>query len=405
MTSSRYAITALLTIGLLAASSTAMADDTQLYDWPAGDAPVLVQNDSGVLLIGPDAKPLRALSWDANDGDLDQPVRLVDMTGDNTPNIVGSGNPTFITDATGVPELSLNDGCDQVVVDEFRQFSGLGMVCVDGSDISLYGGDGSRAWSLGAGRNIDFCHTGDLTNNTENDIECKYRGRDQYIRIRPDGDVIDSSAETQGLEQPGEDLTETMPVDAVAGTGDVFSIDGNTITVSVDDEITSVDADADIDAAFVKNFPEAESEFLVALAGHRLHLVSDDGQTVYDYSTDTSDYSRVPHADYYALNVNGFEDNDAVRELVRDIQDDISQCYGDRMRSAPFAGSGRYIVQLFVGEDGSIQQLTPRTNRVNDDQIESCTQDAVRSIDFPGADSGRAIVNLNLVFTFVDEEE
>ena len=399
---------------LAATAATAVAGDPELYDWPSDESPILVKSDAGILLLGADGTPRRALSWNPNDGDDDQPARLVDMTGDGSPEIIGSGSPTFITDSAGVPALSIDDGCDQVTVGDVGDHDGLGLVCVDGSRVSLYRGSGSRAWSMNVNRNIDYCRIGDLTHNNDNDIECKYRGRDQYLRIRPEGEAIDTSADSQTFEEPGEELAETQPVAGITVDGDVdiggedpltITVDGDTITIGdTDDEESEPTTIDGVAAATTTGFGDLDDQQLVALTDDRIYVIADGGRAISDYSTDPSGYSRTPRAEYYSLNVNGFEDNEEVRELVRTIQDDLSQCYGSRMRSDPYAGSGRYILQYFIGEDGSIQQLNERTNRVRDDQLESCTKDAVRSLDYPGAEAGRAVVTLNLLFTFVDEE-
>ena len=413
----------ILLISLLfvaAAASSATADDIRIYDWPDEYVPVLIVNETGMLMMNQNAEPVRVFDWDANDGERDRAIRLLDIDADGSPNVIGSGNPTFVTDSAGVPIFSFDGGCDQIVVADIIRESETDLVCVDGSELRVHSHRGSRAWSVDLGRAIDWCHAGDLTGDTNPDIECKFRGAEQYIRFRPDGDIITDSAEQAGVSSPVELDDQFQPVDDAVFTGErTFDLDGDgTAGESIhaegasieihkegeDDPIATVETSGDVKVANVVEFTQKDSPRIVAVTtNNRIYVIGDAGESVSDYSGDASEYRRVPHADFDSLHANGFEDNDAVRELVREVQDDIAQCYGDRLRQAPFAGSGRLNLQLFVGDDGEIQNVNQRHSGVRDNQIEECAKDAVRGINYPAAEGPRGIVTVNLIFSFIDE--
>lgn len=416
----KAALTAVVTAGFLCAASTAAAE-TKVYDWPDEQTPVLIHNDSGILLIGGEKKPLRAFTWSKNSGEYDQPLRLLDLNGDGTPQIIGSGTPTFVTDASGEPIFNFEDGCNQVVTADLVDGSNLDLVCVGRTEVRVHTPRGSRAWSADIGRAIDWCRAGDLTGDTSHDLECEYRGGGQFVRFRGDGEVLTTSAEETGIADYGRDLDFVDPsTDAVFTGEESFDVDGDGSAGETlhavdgaleirkrgeEEPVARIDTAGDVVAAVVKDLDEDGQPEIVAVTDRRLYIISEGGEEVADFSADASDYSRVPHAEFAGLHTNGFGDSDdEVKEAVRAVQDDIAQCYGRRMRTAPFAGSGRFIMQVFVGEDGAVQQVNRRHSGIGDDTIEDCAENAIRGVDFPGAEEGRAMVNVNIMFSFRDEE-
>ncbi len=409
-----------MTVAVVVSATVAWAGDTAVYDWPAEDAPVLVKNDSGVILIGADAKPMRAFSWNANDGDHDQPVRLVDIRGDGTPEIVGSGTPTFALNASGEPMFSFEDGCRQVVVADLIQRTNLDIVCVNSGEARVYTDRGRYAWSVSPGRNLDWCVAGDLTNNTRNDLECSYRGSNQFLRLSYEGEVLVTDAENHNLEGAEENLDEAVASTEEVWSGDEgFDLDGNgeaNITIEAvdgrlvvqkrgeEEALSSADLRGEPQASLIKDLDGEGAREVVLVTDQRIYIVSEGGEKIEDFSANAGQYSRVPHAELASVYVNGFgEAGEEAREAVGDVQDQIAQCYGNRLRSAPFAGSGRQVMQVIVEESGDIQQVQKRHSGVGDSQVEDCAVEALRGVSFPGAEEGQATVNVNVIFTFRDE--
>lgn len=407
-----------------AAASSAWASEGAIYDWPSEDAPVLVENDTGVILIGEDAEPRRAFSWSGNDGDHDQPLRLTDMSGDGTPEIVGSGNPTFVLNASGEPIFSFEDGCRQVVIADVVQGSNRDLICVHRQEVRVYTDRGRFAWSVNAGRNLDWCRAGDLTGDTRDDVECKFQGADQFIRLGSDGSVLEGGAERAGLEDATESLDSPSPsvedfwsdeegsleLDGDDGVGATVTIEDNTLIIrraagDGDEEVTRQALQGTPKGAVIKDLDGEGTQALVLLTESRIYAVTEGGQTLNDYSADAGSYNRVPYAELNSVYVNGFgEAGEEAREAVKAVQDEIAQCYGSRLRQAPFVGSGRFIMQVIVNEDGSVENVQKRHSGVRDSEIEDCAVEAVRGAGYPGTEEGQGTININVVFTFRDKE-
>ena len=130
---------AVISGGLLLGGTAGASEGAEgaIYDWSAADAPVLIENQSGVFLLGKDGKPLRVFSWNQNRGAEDRAVRLTDMDGDGNANIVGSGTPSFILQANGNPIFGEADGCRQVLVGRMVGRRGQDLVCVKRREVGV----------------------------------------------------------------------------------------------------------------------------------------------------------------------------------------------------------------------------------------------------------------------------
>ncbi len=407
----------------LAMMGPAVASDAAIYDWPDEDIAVVLENESGIFMIdGEEGAPTRAFSWRENDGEHDKGRRFVDMTGDGMPEIVGSGTPTFLTDSGGEPLVSREDGCQQVWLADIAGRTDLDMVCVTSDRVRVYTGQGRSGPSIGLGQNLDWCRAGDITQDTTNDLECKLAGRNQFARMEYTGDVfevLNSSADSARLEDVEESIDAWPAVDESVWTGgESFDLSGDgsasetlhfeesTLEIRSEGEeepLFGLDVQGSAQAAIVKDLNDDGDVQIVALSDERIYVIGEAGEEVADFSANAGSYNRVPRAYYRSVNVNGFDDNDAVRDLVKDVKDQIGSCYGSRLQSAPFAGSGRHVVRVMIGDDGSVDQVQQRHSDIRDDAIESCANDALEGINYPAAEA-RGMVNVNVIFTFVDEE-
>ena len=410
-------VVAMVVVGI---SSTAAAQDVGVYDWPSEDAPMLVTSGQGLLLLNEEAKPFRAFEWDGNEGDHDRPLRLVDLTGDMSPEILGSGTPTFVTDAAGIPQYSFNSGCRQIVVAEMGHGSERDVICVQRNEIEVYSGSGSHAWTIRPGQAIDWCRAGDLTGTTDDDLECRY-ARGDYIRLSAGGEVLDNSVQNPGLEGATEGLDEVDPFGEEAWTGEQsFDLsgdgqpdhrlvaDGSVLRLEAegaddDEEAREVEVSGEIAALGVKDFGGDVGVAIVVLTDQELVVIREQGESVESYSARPGDYQRKPHAEYTSLRASGFgEEEERVLEMIEGVRSNIAECYGERMRSAPFAGSGVHNIQVELGDDGSAQ-LRQRRSDVDDERIEACANAAIEAINFPAPENAPALVVVNITFSFVDE--
>lgn len=408
---------------LCLAATAVSAQETQVYDWPSDDAPVLVQAEGGLVLIGNDGAPMRAFSWRQNDGERDSAIRLTDMDGNGSPNIVGSGTPSFVLEANGEPTFSFEQGCRQVLIASITGTRGQDLVCVKNDEVRAYTGDGQFAWSLKPGRNLDWCRAGDISGNSRDDVECKYRGRgNQFLRIGADGSVMAQSSEEELLEEARESITLFGAVSESVWTGqESYDLNGNgsasetlhvvddaleVRTSGAEEPLFRVETSGEPKAALVKDLDGEGALSIIAVTDNRIYVIKDGGEEVQDFSADARRYNRVPYADLVSVYARGFGENDSeARKGVEAIQDKISQCYGARLRSNAYAGSGRQMLQVSVSEDGSVENVTQTASQVGDRQVESCARQALEGAEYPAAAEGESgSVNVNIVFTFRDEE-
>ena len=414
----KYSVAAGLMVLMMGSASVAGAQGA-LYDWPDADAPVLVETSSGLIFLSKEGKPFRVFAWRMNGGEWDQAVRLIDVEGDGAPNIVGSGTPSFVLQASGEPVFNLEEGCQQVALGRMTGARGHDVVCVRRREIRAYTGDGQFAWSVSPGRNVEFCRTGDITGNGRDDVECKYQGRESYLRIGNDGAILAESGEQSLLADAARQFQFASPVGEAVWTGEEsFDIDGDgraaeTVHVEegavvirksgAEEPVARIAVEGDVQSVAVKDLSGEGALSVVVLTSRGLYVAQDGGQEVERFAVDASRYRRVPYADLVSVFARGFgEGDEEARQAVRDLQDRISQCYGQRLRSNAFAGSGRQMLQVTVDGSGgaSVQQTA---SQVGDRQVETCARQALERGSYPAAEEESATVNVNIMFTFRDE--
>lgn len=400
------------------------AAEVAVYDWPDAEAPVLVDAGEGLVLLGKDGAPMRAFDWRANSGERDSGLRLVDMLGDGSPEIVGSGKPSFVLRANGEPVFEIEEGCEQLIVADITASRGLDVGCVSRNELRAFTGDGQFAWGVQPGRALEWCQVEDVTGNVKADFECKLRGRDAYIRISDSGELLTAEPGEAGMSGEAPELNEAAAAsDAVLKGEERFDFDGDgkaeervvagegslKIVGAAGEEAPLAEVavrGGEVEAALVKQLGEQGGVSVVAVSAERIYVVDKaEGEVrVRDFSADASRYRRVPFADLASVYANGFEDAGAAQEAVRAIGDRIGQCYASRLRGNAYAGSGRQIVQLTVGQDGKVREAMQMHSDVGDAQVERCARQALERGSYPGVQGESGTINVNILFTFRDVE-
>ncbi|MBA2664323.1 MAG: AgmX/PglI C-terminal domain-containing protein [Bradymonadaceae bacterium] len=413
----------LLGAGLMAASATqALASEPELYDWPDAEAPLLVRTASGVLFVGKDKKPLRAYSWKANSGARHTPLYLVDLSRNGKPEVLGAGSPTFVLRANSDPAFSLEKGCKQVIVADFVADKKLDVMCLTGKELQIYTDDGQMAWKSTPGKNIDWCRAGDINGDLKADLECKYQGANQYVRI--DGNsgqvTVQSTSETE-IEDGAIELSHAEPVadkELLEGTkkldlngdgskGENLLIDGKALVIqssAAGAAPVRIETKNEVIAVFAKDITGDKKLELIALTKSDVFVISEGGSEVVSFSNDAKRYKRFPLADLASVYANGFEDDEQAREAVNKIQDNLSQCYKARVQKNPYTGIGRLLIQVNVDGSGKASGTQQMHSDLGDAQVEKCARDILQKASYPNASGESATLNVNMTYTYRDKE-
>jgi len=414
-------------VALFVCSVPAVASaDGSLYDWPSETSPVLVTNDSGVMFVGADRKVERAYTWDRAGGEHKQDLFLADLDKNGGYEVVGGGDPSFALKTNGDPFWTIEDGCAEIIVANFAADEKLDVMCNRGSAVHIYTYDKQKVWSLDPGIPIDHCRAGDVNGDLMMDLECVFEGRDDWIRIDADGTILAESSTEQEIPEDGVDLEEAQPVSKPVWNGEreydlngdgaaeeSITADGNSLVIqsrSKKSAVARVELDGAIQSALVKNIDREGNSEIVVLTDSEIAVLSAGGEVLGTFPADTRDYSREPVAAFESVYARKFSDKKKATKAVRNARGDFAACYADQVRAKFPTGTGQIILKGYVGSGGEVKNIEMMHSAINDSEIESCAQEVLRGLDFPGLEKGgeegdgakEATVNVVINYTFAD---
>ncbi len=411
----------------LLGAATAGAEQNHLYDWSSSEAPVLVETDQGLIFLGQDREPWRAYQWNRAGGEKQEGSFMVDMDDDGETEIVGAGDPTFKLDQNSNPDWSLEEGCDQVIVANFAADDKLDVMCKSGSEIAIYTHDRQKIWSGDMGVNLEWCRAGDINGDLQNDLECKYRGRDTYVRIDSEGEILASESKETEIPDDAVDLAEPSPVGETVLNGErefdlngdgtaeeTLKADGQAVVIqsrSKDKAVARMELDGEPKTAIIKDLDGKGTPEIVVLTGSNIVVANGKGEKLGTYSSDASDYSRYPVASLDSVYARGFKETKQAQKTVKDAKAELAECYERRVRGTLVVGIGQVIWKVYVDGDGKVSGTEKMHSSLNDDQIEKCALDVLEGLDYPAAKSSKdkegeakGTLNITLKFTFADEQ-
>lgn len=377
----------LLALGVAASASA----ETNVYDWPDNDMPVLVHNDSGLIFITNEKRPHRVYTWKArNDGDAFDNVYLVNLDNDQSYEVVGAGKPTFVLKTNSDPMWQLEKGCDQTIVADFIADDKLDLFCQNSKTMKVYTYDGQFVWELSLGRRIDHCRAGDYNGDLKADLECKYRGMNKWARIDSAGEVLAKEVTEPEISEGGVDLSEASPAEL-----------GDAVKKAAKD----AEVDGEVKAGLQKDLDGDGNAETVAVTDESIFIISSDGKTKQKFAASAKKYSRKPFAKLNSVYANNFEDDAAAQKVVNDLQDKLSKCYASRVRRNRFTGTGQLILTVNVNEKGKVTGVNKVHSAINDNKVEGCAEKVLKRGAFPKAKSAESAgsVNVNMKYTFRDE--
>ncbi len=412
---------------LLAGATSASATEGRLYDWSSSEAPVLVENEHGLIFLGKDREPWRAYHWDRAEGDEHDGSYIVDMDNDGKHEMIGAGDPTFKLEQDSHPEWSLEKGCDQVIVADFGAGKSLDLMCQRGSHVAIYTHDQQKIWSADMGVTMDWCRAGDINGDLQADLECKYRGRESFIRIDSEGEILAQGTEETEIPEDAVDLDEAQPVGAeilegerefdLNGDGtaeESLLADGEAVVLqsrSKDKAVARIELDGKPASAIVKNLDGEGTPEIVILTDSSIVVADGSGEKLGTYSANAREYERYPVANLDNVYARDFSDTEKAQQTVRDAQSDLAGCYERRVRGTLVVSTGQVIWKVYVDENGEVSGTEQMHSDLGDETVESCALDVLKGLDYPAAkkaedseeeSSNRATVNVTLKFTFAD---
>jgi len=410
-----------LTVGPAAA----WAEGGQLYDWSAEEAPAMVANDSGLIFLSNDREPWRAYHWNRATGDEKKSLFVVDMDHDGETEVVAGGKPTFALHGSSNPAWIIEEGCDQVIVANFAADDKLDVMCQRGSEIAIYTHDRQKIWTIDMGVGIDWCRAGDVNGDLQNDLECKYSGRETYVRLDSEGELLAQESDETELEGHEVEIDEAQPVgsgilegeseydlDGDGATEESLMADGSALVIqsrSKDKAVARVELDATPRAALVENLDGEGNPEIVALTDSQIVVVDASGEKLGSYSADAQAYRRYPVAKFASVYARNFSDKTKAQKLVKDAQDRLAACYERRVRGTLVVGIGQVILKVYVDSDGNVPEIERMHSEIQDDAVENCAKKILRNLHYPKAaeredgEEQKATLNIVMKFTFADE--
>jgi len=353
----------------LAVFGLSVASAQTVYDLPSKEAPVMVHDKSGIIFLGKDAQVYRAFSWNAPRGAETFDLLVTDLDRDGKPNIIGAGKPTFVLNHDGDPMWYLDKGCDQVIVQDIAADPKLDVMCLLGTELSIYTHDGQLIWRAKLTQRLEECKAADINGDLKADIECKIRGTKKYTRFDgANGQVLAASTDAPEIEETV--YTRTVPVEATEeGTMLKKDLTGDgkqeTITVSAKEITVSGEAGA-------KKF-----------------------------STNAKSYKRSPVAELKSVMANGFEDTNAAQKVVNDLNDKLASCYAAQVRRNQFAGQGDVLMEVKVDDKGKATNVNLLHSGLADASVAKCATGLLEKAKYP-ASTGSGSINIRMFYTFKD---
>ncbi|MFP4600851.1 MAG: AgmX/PglI C-terminal domain-containing protein [Persicimonas sp.] len=362
---------------------------TKIYDWSDDKRPVLVQNDSGLIFITKEKKPDRVYNWSSkNAGDDFDNVYLVNLDGKGGKEVLGAGKPMFVLKENGDPMWSLDKGCKQTIVADFVADDKLDVLCNNGREMKVYTDDGQFVWSVSLGHTVEHCRAGDYNGDLKADLECKYRGRDQWARIDAEGEILAKDLSKPEISEGGVDLDLASPSDEK----DV--LDGK----------EGVELDGEVLAALTKDLDGDGSSEIVAVTQKTIYVISEDGSDVQKFPASAKKYNRKPFAKLNSVYASNFSDDAKAQKTVEDLQDKLSKCYAGRVTKNQFAGTGQIILSVSVDDKGKTTGVNRVHSEISDKAVETCAKKALEAGKYPAAKEGATgSINVNMKYTFRDE--
>ncbi len=412
----RHSLTSTLALGALLLStlttSTALAKDTRLYDINDEHVAALIVSDQSVIFLHQDGEPYRvykvAKKTDLHVAELDQ---------DGRPDVIGLGKPMFAIGGNGAPMWVEKKGCKSGAIADIVADDKLDIACTDGKELKVYAYDMQFVWGLSIGKRLSKCRAGDTNGDLKAEIECSVGGK-RWARFESEGGLIDAAIEEPMIDgdKPSYDPAEIKD-DAIITQKTLFDFDKNGTPeeyLAVEDNLLVIKSKAldkplamtelkgTLRGAIVKDLKKDGLLDVIALTDKEFVVLSSDGKSNKSYSLKPSSYKRKPLAELQNIYANGFDDNDAAKKGITDLQEKLDSCYAGQLKKTQFAGSGQMLLEVKVDGEGKVSKINTLHSEIADKKVATCAKKHIEKATLPKPNADSASINITMLYTFRD---
>lgn len=407
-----------LALGLCAmiVPMTASAQDVALYEMPDANHPLLIASDDGLLFLHADGKVGRAYAWKALKGA--DGLIVTDMDKNGGPEVLGAGKPTFMLGSNADPTWFLDKGCAHVLVADIVGDTKLDLACVNGKEIKVYTHDLQFAWGATLSRPLNTCRAADINGDLKADIECSLKGSKGIARLDATGKVIEAEGKegqipedapagytpwaTAGVKMEGGSASIDLDGD---GKEDSVQHDAGKLMLSTSGPVVAVDLKEAPLALYARDLGADKVMDLVAVTKKEVLIISVDGKHIERMPLAAKRYKRKPIAELRSIHANGFADNAAASESVKQVQGPLSACYASEAKKGSFTGSGQLILTVRSGAAGKVSGVDKLHSEIADAKVVKCAMDALKKLKppAPAAEGAEGTINVTMTFTFRDQ--
>ena len=401
-----------LTLLLLLASAPASAE-VKLYATGDEQAPAMIVGDRSVIFVHRDGKPYRVYEVKASTA-----LHVTDIDGDNKPDVLGIGKPTFLLSGDGSPLWFDKKGCSSGALADIVADDKLDIACSTGKELAVRTFDDQFVWGASIGRALKECRAQDTNGDLKADIECSINSK-RHARFDASGELIDAEISEPMIAPDALAYTPATPIDlAILGDGSSFDLDkdgAKNDLISVEDQLlviktkgrpkpmSMVEFKGALQGVMVQDLNQDGAPEVIALSDEELLVLSPDGSRQERYSLKASSYTRKPVAELQSVYANGFEDTEAAKKEVTDIQQALAQCYAGQLKKTQLAGSGQMLLEIKVADEGKVSQVNTLHSDVADKKVAECAIKNFKKIAFPKPSGEQGAVNVTIRYTFRDE--
>ncbi len=410
----RTLITPLVLTGALLIPALASAQ-ARVYDWSDDTAPALVTARGAVVFIHKDGTPFRTYGFKPNAKKGAGDVVVADVDGDDSPELVAAGKPTFSLETSTEPRWFMPKGCAGATLGNFMNDGKLSIACASRRKVRVYTHDLQFAWELDPGRSLKGCVAGDVNNDGRDDLECSIGGG-RFVHIDGEGKLLSADIEEARLAEGSEPFAR---VEAQAGIPDTLHdfdgdgtaeesivVDGKLVSIvskSSPKALVTASLEAAPESALIKDLDGDGKLEVVVVSSKAIVVLRPADKTSAIFPIDPKKYRRAPVADLTNVYANNFTDDAAAQKAIEAARPALAKCYASRAKKSGLTGSGQLLMQVFVDDEAKVKSVSRLHSDIPDKKVVSCVTKALKKTRPPAANEGvEAAVNITLVFSFRD---